>query len=718
MEWPSGSRQTRRGQAVNALSGNIFEQALPALAAKIRLRTDTFTFSSGRVVCELGGTFTPTCGEMEALAAVNFDEDGASSHSCGVALRFSQGEEFSWNGPVASLYTAVLRNSTHLESVALSLSGAGIFEVSVFAHKNGLHKLVQRRILTLDAEKPQALLPELDLATLPPNTALYVNSRCLSEVGVIAGFRWLGYVQADLANLGERVYLIRTYNGRPTVRLGLSRICGQLARSATGQAVLKRTLFVIYDATPGAPAPALDIPFARVLELKGPNCGGGGNSSFLVSLLLRLGGDYADAISDLLIMDDDARIDAETLIRQDAFITARKQDVVSASVVYNADKPLEIQEAGGYWGKFISPVTNRTDAGAHGNRMTTRVYLIRQGQVLDTIESVRDFAIAQQAEFGAFIFISFPYRLLLRVGAPYPLFLRNDDVELCLRCLAAGATLAINPNLHAWHIAVQKEVSEFYSILHGLILNAALGHLQAGYIVSIFLERAGKIARAGNCALLQAYALALEKFVEGPDWHQPARIYGDYLACQAAIRRTLRENTREIPFRAYAESQTPVSMYNCVDCVPAEPEHELVIFQDVPNWRCFQYDPEATAGMCEQFMGQIGAALATLAANCDSICAGWREAIARFDHLRFWNELAEQEEFIVRDARDNGNFPETSQETPGMEAVRNIRRMEEELPADFNEGEYVRLNPDVASARIPPRVHWLRYGRKEGRRYK
>lgn len=39
------------------------------------------------------------------------------------------------------------------------------------------------------------------------------------------------------------------------------------------------------------------------------------------------------------------------------------------------------------------------------------------------------------------------------------------------------------------------------------------------------------------------------------------------------------------------------------------------------------------------------------------------------------------------------------------------------LPKDFSVAAYLRHNPDLVAARVDPIIHWLEYGRNEGRRY-
>jgi hypothetical protein len=40
------------------------------------------------------------------------------------------------------------------------------------------------------------------------------------------------------------------------------------------------------------------------------------------------------------------------------------------------------------------------------------------------------------------------------------------------------------------------------------------------------------------------------------------------------------------------------------------------------------------------------------------------------------------------------------------------------VPVDFNPQKYLDYNPDVAAAGVDPILHWVRFGKKEGRKYK
>jgi SAM-dependent methyltransferase len=54
----------------------------------------------------------------------------------------------------------------------------------------------------------------------------------------------------------------------------------------------------------------------------------------------------------------------------------------------------------------------------------------------------------------------------------------------------------------------------------------------------------------------------------------------------------------------------------------------------------------------------------------------------------------------------------------GQDALIMQRSLQRQLPTDFDAGRYLELYPDVAAARIDPALHFVAWGRREGRRYK
>lgn len=686
------------------------------LRANAALREDSFTIQHNNVLCDLGGSFRPTAAEMEELAAVN------STASCpiGCILSFRKNDNFAWDGPVGSLYVDCLRRYTHFDNINLRVTGIGQFELVVYANGNNVHKPVLRKIVNFGNAWNEVILPRLDLGSLPPDCRLYLQVSCQSVAGAIRSFRWQGEVPAQKASLGERVYLIRTYGGRASVKNTLLQICPQLQEMHPE--ILQRTLFIIYDASgdtniePMAPL----MPSARILELRGPNLGGGGNSSLLVSLLLRLGADFAGAIAELLIMDDDAHIDAETIIRQDAFITARKDNVVSAGVVCFANEPARIQEAGAFWGKFLSPDTNRIDAAA-GSMPVFAPYLVRAGKDLRVPEEARELAMHQPAQFATFIFISFPYELMLRVGAPYPFFLRNDDVEICMRCAEHGAVLAVNPNVYAWHHPSQTVVSEFYCMLHALVLNCAYGGLPRYFFLAVFLERIGRIAHVRNAIMLKAYALVLQKFALGPGWHKGAEIFREYAGAREEIKREQAQLAEAVPWAVIHQGHHPVYVGNLVDVTPPEPLWDRVVFHDIPASTYYRLDVEKARQRTDELLAECLEALGVIAKGFDKLAEAWRDQVRNFEHAAFWNEAlaGEKLEIVCASLEAEEAADEDANMDEVMPPVLNVGEIlhlgKTELPADFNPDGYLQRNPDVAKSGLTPGEHWLRYGQFEGR---
>ncbi len=692
------------------------------LAGKVGRRRDTFPIARGFVECELGGTFTPSCGEMQTFSSRVFDNKGGY-YACAInsVVKMKAGDQMEYNNHAARCFYEFIRKGTSVNFMRLRIKAQGILEISVVAQGNAVDKVVQQSVVDFGGEASVRDLPEFDAASLPANASLLVRARCLGPEGMIYGFRWIGSVPESRANLGERIFLIRTFGCKTAVVNSLRTIAERLA--ADHVAVLKRTLFIVYDATgDSGELRAGEIAGGlRILEVKGPNFGGGGNASLLVSALLRLDEAAAGAVSELVIMDDDARIDAETIVRHDAFVTARKENVLSTAVVYQSNAPYTIQEFGGFWGRFFSGKNNRNKVSSETGSRLFFPYLIRSSRDMAKLFDCKYVAAWQPAEFATFIFISFPYAFIRSVGAPFPFFLRNDDVEICLRSLERGGQLVVNPNIHAWHETAHNPVSEFYSVLHGLVVNNAYGGLSKEYVCSMFMERVGRIAKVGNCILLYAYMLALEKFSQGPDWMRPESIFDVYKECYGAIRKMTAETATPVPFEVVDVNRKDVQIVNLVEICPKTPTREEIVFLDTGTTTYYSIDGRKAALSAEQMLERCLSSLNVIAKDFDALCERWKTFVRDFDHVAFWDGIFERERLELQFER--AAFPQNfrAEQHPELLQVHQVGQekiqQEATLPAGFTEEGYLANNPDVASSGMNPSQHWLKYGRFEGRKF-
>ncbi|MDP1614214.1 MAG: hypothetical protein Q8L68_00285 [Methylococcales bacterium] len=688
----------------------------------------TFDINGDWVLCDVGGTFLPSCREMEVVLGTGsvlpaFERFGDTQFT-------KQDFVINFDGLVHRLYYESLRRNTNIQFFSIELSGQGAFELNILAQTETQQLCIASMIFELDKETERYISDSIEANTLPANGSLVVSLRCLSDSGFISNFRWKGHVRPNLINAGERVIAIRTFGNRASVAASLKAIVNRL--SDTHPQILKRTLFVIYDATGDDTGGVISdyVHNVRMIEMSAPNYGGGGNASALVSMILRAGKISDKKISEVILFDDDAHIDAETIVRHDAFVTARKAGVVSTAVIYSRQRPTVIQEFGGIWGKFFSEANHDIAITCKDTPRLYFPYLVRSTRDIGVQHHAKFIGKHQDVEFSTFIFISFPYECLSKAGAPLPVFLRNDDAEICLRMLSNGYKVVVNPNLSAWHDSAHNPIGEFYATLHGLIINSRYGGISRPYFYRVFMERISCLARVGNLVMLVAYAKALELYATGPDWMQPQSIYDVYGQIRIVISKIMAQDASQVPFEVVDVLKTDnrLDVRSIVDPTPRAPSTADVVFVDTKEDAYYSFKHTGLDARLTQLLEQCIDQLQIISNNFDTLTTAWSDYVSDFDHDSFWNELLGKSGIWitgVREYDDTFQKPEckTNQDSVNKQAffssaIFSVNHTKnDQLPGNFDPENYLRLNPDVASEGFDPEEHWIKYGRHENRQY-
>ena len=120
----------------------------------------------------------------------------------------------------------------------------------------------------------------------------------------------------------------------------------------------------------------------------------------------------------VLLMDDDAIVEPESILRAAAFLSLARSDVAIGGHMLDPSRPRELVEAGSRYRpehlRIDEPIRRRMDR-AHD--LTT-------------------FLEPQARHYNGWWFFAFPLSVLDRVGLPLPLFLRGDDLEFGCRLMA------------------------------------------------------------------------------------------------------------------------------------------------------------------------------------------------------------------------------------------------------------------------------------------
>jgi galactofuranosylgalactofuranosylrhamnosyl-N-acetylglucosaminyl-diphospho-decaprenol beta-1,5/1,6-galactofuranosyltransferase len=204
----------------------------------------------------------------------------------------------------------------------------------------------------------------------------------------------------------------------------------------------------------------------------------------------------------VLLMDDDAIIEAESVFRAAAFLSLAREEIALGSPMLDLLRPVELYESGG------SVVPHRLG-------VTTDVYRVP----VHIPENLAPFLKIAYNHYNAWWFFAFPLRLVDRVGLPLPMFIRGDDVEFGCRLQRAGIPTVTVPGLGVWHEPFYLKVGSwqpYYDMRNILALTAVHFPLGRLHVVKTLLSRLVKLVLALNYSEAAIMCEAVDDFCAGP----------------------------------------------------------------------------------------------------------------------------------------------------------------------------------------------------------
>jgi galactofuranosylgalactofuranosylrhamnosyl-N-acetylglucosaminyl-diphospho-decaprenol beta-1,5/1,6-galactofuranosyltransferase len=163
------------------------------------------------------------------------------------------------------------------------------------------------------------------------------------------------------------------------------------------------------------------------------------------------------SVTHILLTDDDAIIDSESVLRTARFLALCKADVAVAGHLLDRQNPAELVEVGGSYDTTVaamSPARHR-----RANRAS----------------ELRELASARENQTGGWWYFAFPLKKVQQVGLPLPLFLRGDDAEYGCRLSQSGVRIIPLPGIAVRHEAIDRTRrgwQEYYDVRNMLILGA------------------------------------------------------------------------------------------------------------------------------------------------------------------------------------------------------------------------------------------------------
>lgn len=240
----------------------------------------------------------------------------------------------------------------------------------------------------------------------------------------------------------------------------------------------------------------------RLHYLRQPNLGGAGGFS---RGMYEATAPDAPGPVDVLLMDDDVRVEPETVLRLFAFAAVTREPMlVGAQMLYlfNPD--------------YLLVSAERTDLAQLKGGLDADEWALRDQSVVEEKQERRI-----DAEYNAWWSCLVPGEVVEEVGLPMPYFFQWDDIEYGLRCRQAGMPTCTLQGAAVWHADFYwkdgDDFGQFFSHRNALVTTA----IRQGIVPR---DMAATIARSVLRALVgMQYGLAatrmrgIEAFLDGPD---------------------------------------------------------------------------------------------------------------------------------------------------------------------------------------------------------
>jgi galactofuranosylgalactofuranosylrhamnosyl-N-acetylglucosaminyl-diphospho-decaprenol beta-1,5/1,6-galactofuranosyltransferase len=235
--------------------------------------------------------------------------------------------------------------------------------------------------------------------------------------------------------------------------------------------------------------------------LRQPNLGGAGG--FTRGIYEALRNETIDRVN-LLLMDDDIRLEPDTVIRLRALAD-------------RADEPVIV---GGQMLRLLHP--ERLHVGAE----TADLRILRAGLPVDDALTGADVTVEQQdvrvdAAYNAWWTCLIPSEVITAIGYPLPLFFQWDDIEFGLRARDAGIPTVTLPGAGVWHADFSwknwDDWSRYFSYRNALITSALHSDFDRRRIVDHLAKQLTDSLVSMRYGLAAITIRAIEDFLRGPD---------------------------------------------------------------------------------------------------------------------------------------------------------------------------------------------------------
>ncbi len=352
----------------------------------------------------------------------------------------------------------------------------------------------------------------------------------------------------------------------------------------------------------------------------------------------------------VLLMDDDAVTEPESVLRAASFLALARQDLAVGGQMLDALRPRELYEL---------------TAEVHPDRLAPARAV--GGFRLDRPGALAALRRAHTTRYNGWWFMAFPLTLIDRVGLPLPFFIRCDDIEFGCRLNRAGVPIAPLPGVGVWHepfYLKERGWQNYYEFRNMLALCALHFPRPARQLVAAFLRRLFKRLLTHDYAEAWLLCEAVRDYCRGPTILEadPRARHQRLLGACRDLSEPPVPGTRHLPVVAatgypHARLRRLVLQARCLwrqltkaaPATPALPGHS-VQDQDVGWWNVGFADVAVVRGRHSvdyrvlrrhpawftRLLGRGLRAAWHLFRHHESLASQWREAAGRLTSEGFW----------------------------------------------------------------------------------
>jgi galactofuranosylgalactofuranosylrhamnosyl-N-acetylglucosaminyl-diphospho-decaprenol beta-1,5/1,6-galactofuranosyltransferase len=235
--------------------------------------------------------------------------------------------------------------------------------------------------------------------------------------------------------------------------------------------------------------------------IRQPNLGGAGG--FTRGIFEAVRDEAAEGIN-LLLMDDDVRLEPDTVLRVRALADRADQTVIVGGQMLNLLHP------------------ERLYVGAE----TTDLSVLRggqpvQGALVDTDVTEEQQDVRVDAAYNAWWTCLIPSEVVSAIGYPLPLFFQWDDIEFGLRARAAGFPTVTLPGAGVWHADFAwknwDDWARYFAFRNSLITAALHSEFDRKSIVDHLARELTEYIVSMRYGLAEITLTAIEDFLRGPE---------------------------------------------------------------------------------------------------------------------------------------------------------------------------------------------------------